>query len=106
MRQLIAQGLPKFDSRISDQPANKPTPGPSAPLLMEPFTVFDTRVLDLEKPHENLLETIIGTDPVFRHVGDRLTSELTFVDLAKASNWTPFSLQPPQAVGLRFTVSW
>jgi hypothetical protein len=110
MRQFIAEGLPKYDSKTSDQGADKasnpPTPGQSVPLLMEPFTVFDTRILDLEKPHENLLGTIEGTEPVYRRVGDRLTSELTFVDLAKASNWRPFSLEPPPAVSLRFTVSW
>lgn len=110
MSRLIAEGLPKYDSRtsdhVADQAANPSTPGQSVPVLMEPFTVFDTRVLDLEKPHENLLQTVIGTDPAYRNVGDRLTSELTFVDLAKASNWTPFSLQPPPAVSLRFTVSW
>jgi hypothetical protein len=110
MSRLIAEGLPRYDSRTSDQgtdqAANPSTLGQSGPMLMEPFTVFDTRVLDLEKPHENLLETIEGTDPVNRRVGDRLTSELTFVDLAKASNWRPFSLEPPPAVSLRFTVSW
>jgi hypothetical protein len=110
MSRLIAEGLPKYESRTSDQgtgqSANPPILGQSVPVLMEPFTVFDTRVLDLEKPHENLLERINGTEPVYRHVGDRLTSELTFVDLAKASNWRPFSLEPPPAVSLRFTVSW
>jgi hypothetical protein len=110
MRQLIAEGLPKYDSRNpeqgADQAANLSTPGQSGPVLMEPFTVFDTRVLDLEKPHENILGGIEGTEPVYRRIGDRLTSELTFVDLAKASNWRPFSLEPPPAVSLRFTVSW
>jgi hypothetical protein len=31
---------------------------------------------------------------------------MTFVDLGQASNWRPFSLEPPPAVTLRFTLSW
>jgi len=108
--ELISEGLPKFNPRLAendaDQAGSLSSLEPSVPVLMDPFTVFDARVLELEKPHENPLERIIGTEPVYRHVGDRLTSELTFVDLARASNWRPFSLEPPPAVSLRFTVSW
>jgi hypothetical protein len=113
MLDLISEGLPKFNPKVADNDADQPgslsSLGQSVPVLMDPFTVFDARVLELEKPHENLLERIDGTEPVYRHVGDRLTSELTFVDLAKASNWRPFSMEPSAArpaVSLRFTVSW
>jgi hypothetical protein len=110
MLELISEGLPKFDPKLAesdaDQTGSLSSLEQSVPMVMDPFTVFEARVLDLEKPHENLLEKVEGTDPLYHRVGDSFTSELTFVDLGKASNWTPFSLQPPPAVSLRFTVSW
>jgi hypothetical protein len=110
MFELISEGLPKFNPKPAeneaDQAGSLSTLEQSVPVQMDPFTVFDARILGLEKPHENLLEKIIGTEPVYRHVGDRLTSELTFVDLAKEYNWKPFSIEPPPAVSVRFTVSW
>lgn len=110
MLQQISDGLPKFDSRMaqkdSGQADNSAAPEQSRPVLMEPFKVFDARVLELKRPHENLLEKLNSMEPVFRHVGKTMTSELTFVDLAKASNWGPFSVEPPPAVSLRFTLSW
>lgn len=113
MLELISEGLPKFDPRLAengaDQAGNLSDLNQSVAVQMDPFTVFDTRVLELEKPRENLLERINGTEPVYRHIGDKLTSELTFVTLAKAYNWEPFSIEPSAArpaVTVRFTVSW
>jgi hypothetical protein len=103
--QLVAEGLPKFDPSLAGQPAASAT-GQSAPVIMEPFSVFDTRVLGLERPRDNLLGKIEGMQPLFRYAGKRISSEMTFVDLAQASNWRPFSLEPPPAVTLRFTLSW
>jgi hypothetical protein len=103
--QLDAEGLPKFDPGLAGQGASSAT-SQSAPVVMEPFSVFDTRVLELERPRESLLRKIEGTDPLFRYAGKKFTSQMTFVDLALASNWRPFSLEPPPAVTLRFTLSW
>jgi hypothetical protein len=108
--QQISEGLPKLDSRLaqkdSDPAASQAAPEQSTPVLMEPFSVFDERILELRRPNESLLERVNSTKPVFRHVGKSMTSELTFVDLARASNWGPFSVQAPLAVSLRFTLSW
>ncbi len=103
--QLVAQGLPRFDPSLAGQGA-APAAGDPAPVVMEPFSVFDTRVLELERPRGSLLGRIEGTDPLFRYSGKKFTSQLTLVDLALASNWRPFSLEPPPAVSLRFTLSW
>jgi hypothetical protein len=103
--QLVAEGLPKFDPSLAGQGASSAT-SQSAPVVMEPFSVFDTRVLELERPRGSLLEKIEGTQPLFRYAGKRISSEMTFVDLAQASNWRPFSLEPPPAITLRFTLSW
>lgn len=105
--QQISEGLPKFDSRLTQKDSDEPSaPEQSSPVLMEPFNVFDARTLQLRRPNDSLLEKLNSTDPVFRHIGKTMTSELTFVDLAKASNWGPFSVQAPLAVSLRFTLSW
>lgn len=106
----ISEGLPGFDSKLALDEANQAEapsgPGLTTPLLMKPFTVYDGRVLELRKPHETLLERINATEPMFHFTGKKLSSELTFVDLALASNWRPFSIDPPPAMSVRFTISW
>jgi|HubBroStandDraft_2_1064218.scaffolds.fasta_scaffold192891_2 hypothetical protein len=108
--QLISEGLPKFDPRLAAQASgpgdDTSAAAQSAPIFMKPFTVFDAPILELTKPQEDLLARIEGTEPLFRAVGKNMTSELTFVDLAKAYNWRPFSVDPPPAVSVRFTISW
>jgi hypothetical protein len=110
MSRLISDGLPKFDSKLMDDApgpnGNSPAAGLTEPVLMEPFTVFDERVRDLVAPQESLMEKVSGTDPLLRHVGRRLTTELSFVNLDVAYNWKPFEPLPPPAVTLRLTISW
>jgi hypothetical protein len=103
MVQLISEGLPKFDARMAGQDAGQEQ---STPVLMDPFNVFDSRVVELTRPRESLLDKLNSTDPVYRYAGKAMTSELTFVDLGTASNWRPFSIDPPPAISLRFTLSW
>jgi hypothetical protein len=106
----VSEGLPKFDSKGAGPEGSVPDStaiaGAAAPIQMDRFTVYDARVLELMKPSESLLERISRAEPLFRYKGKKYTSELTFVDLASASNWKPFSIDPPPAVSLRFTISW
>ncbi len=105
--QEISEGLPKFDSKLAQaDPDQTSALEQSSPVLMEPFNVFDARILQLRRPNESLLEKLNSMEPLYRHAGKNMTSELTFVDLAKASNWGPFSVQAPLAMSLRFTLSW
>lgn len=108
--QKIADGLPKFDAKVAlndaTSPDKPPAPDDAKPVLMEPFTVFDTRLPELGKPHGSQLERILETGSVFRYDGRKLSSELTLLDLATQSNWKPFTIQPPPAASIRLTLSW
>lgn len=106
----ILEGLPRF---VAGTPGRDASPGesPSAsavgmPVLMEPFTVRGARLPQMEEPRGSRFERMIDTGSVSRRKGREFSSELTFLDLARESNWEPFSLQPPQAATLRLTFSW
>ena len=73
---------------------------------METFTEVDTRLPEFNKPRESELEKIIRTGSVFRYNGETFSSEMTFLDLAEQYHWKPFSIQPPPAISIRFTLSW
>lgn len=110
MSQKIAEALSKFDPTIAGRDVlysdKTPALDGSKPVLMETFTVFDTRLPEFSELHESELEKVLKTGSVFRHDGKTFSSELTFLDLAEQYHWKAFSLQPPPAISIRFTISW
>lgn len=76
------------------------------PLLMEAFTVNDSKILELKKA-PTLLGEIARTGNVFVHVGKKLTIKLTFADLAQQTGWSSptFSNAPPK-LRVQFSIFW
>ena len=102
--------VPAFDPNGAAKDAPK-TGAPVAqdagsPVLMEPFTVNDTKILELKKA-PTLLGEIARTGNIFVHVGRRLTIKMTFADLAQQTGWSSptFSNAPPK-LRIQFSIFW
>jgi hypothetical protein len=101
---------PAFDPKAAV--ADTPRPGASAaqdagsPVLMQAFTVSDSKILELKKS-PTLLGEIARTGDIFVHVGKNLTIKMTFADLAQQTGWSSptFSNAPPK-LRIQFSIFW
>jgi hypothetical protein len=101
---------PAFDPKAAMSDATKTGAAAAqdagSPVLMEPFTVNDTKILELKKA-PTLLGEIARTGNIFVHVGRKLTIKMTFADLAQQTGWSSptFSNAPPK-LRIQFSIFW
>jgi hypothetical protein len=101
---------PAFDPKVAIKDTQKTggsaTQDAGSPVLMEPFTVNDSKILELKKA-PTLLGEIARTGNIFVHVGRKLTIKMTFADLAQQTGWSSptFSNAPPK-LRIQFSIFW